>query len=371
MRFPFQRVLLASCLAFAGATAASADMFEPLFTVSRLVGPAEVIRPGRAAEPLRLDHSYPYGSRIVVSDKPLVTNGVPAATCEVIVELANDFRFRLGQGADVSILDMTVGEGDERSEVKVLDVANGTVNTFITANTQKTGNGGAGDMQVDKNLAAIIIRTPLGECTRLSQRNEVRVAPDPSAPGAHRCLFATQSGTMEVYGPQYSVKDMKRNSAVCVSGTKTQTAVTTESGEFVVAFEKGADQEERALFKARCLGKIRRENAAVGGRMAVAVMIYYPKGSGYELKSYNYLEGQTNVGMWTSVAAAVQGEHSALTVSSDLAGPDGASGSGEDGESEEWNPGEGEDEGGWEPGEDDGGSTDDGGFDDGGFDFGW
>lgn len=371
MRFPTRCVFAAGCVALAAAFPVRADViFEPLFTASRVVGPVKIVRPGRQAEAMRVDHAYPYGSRILVPAEPASDGGAAAASCEAIVELARDFRFRIGPGSDVSVLDMSVGEGDELSEVKVFDIATGVVNTFITANTQKNGSGGAGDVQVDKNLAAIVIKTPVGECTRLAQRNEVKVVPDPATPGFFDCTFASQNGMMEVYGPQFSVKDMKNNSAVRISGNREQTAISTENGEFVVVFEKGADAEERTLFKARCLGRITRRCAEIGGRMAVAVMVYYPKGNAYEMRSYNYLEGQTNVGMWTSVAAAVSGEHSAFA-----AVEGGASGGGGDGESSDeggWDGGSGEDEGGWDgSGEDDGGwdSGDDGGSDE--FDFSW
>ena len=372
MRFSFQRALAAACVFVAGAPFASADIFEPLFTATRVIGNVQVVRPGHAPEPMRVDHSYPYGTRIIVPDEATMTNGVPAAASEARLELARDFHFRLGQGTDVTLEDLSVGEGDELSEVKRFDLRSGSVFTYITANTQKTG-GGLGDAQVDKNLAAIVIRTPVGECTRLAQRNEVKVEPDPVGDG-WTATFTTQSGMMEVFGPQYAIKDMKRNASVAISGNEIHTAIATVNGEYVVAFEKGADQEERALFKARCIGKIWRQKAEVGGRMAVAVMIYYPRGNTYEMKSYNYLEGQTNVGMWTSVAAAVLGEHNMLAAG-EAGAADGTGG--DSGGDSEWNPGgdDGEDDGGWNPDEagDDGDDGGDFGGDDGGddFDFGW
>ena len=370
MRSSCQRALMAACVLFVGATVASADIFEPLFTVTRVIGDVQVVRPGHAPEKMLLDHSYPYGTRIIVPDQMTTTNGVPSAASEVRIELARDFRFRLGQGTDVTIEDLSVGDGDELSEVKRFDLRSGSVFTYITANTQKTG-GGLGDAQVDKNLAAIVIKTPVGECTRLAQRNEVKVEPLPEGAGC-TATFTTQSGTMEVFGPQFSIKDMKRNASVAISGDEVQTAISTVNGEYVVAFAKGEDAEERALFKARCIGKIWRQKADVGGRMAVAVMLYYPRGNTYEMKSYNFLEGQKNVGMWTSVAAAVSGEHSSMAVADETA----AEGGSESGDESEWNPdseSDDGDDGGWNPDDagDDGGDFggDDGGDD--GFDFGW
>lgn len=370
MRVPLHRALSAACVLFAGASVASANIFEPLFTATRVIGNVQAVRPGHAPERMLLDHSYPYGTRIIVPDEMTMTNGVPAVASEVRIELARDFRFRLGQGTDVTLEDLSVGEGDELSEVKRFDLRKGSVFTYITANTQKTG-GGLGDALVDRNLAAIVIKTPVGECTRLAQRNEVKVDASPEGAGC-TATFTTQSGMMEIFGPQYAIKDMKRNASVAISGDEVQTAISTVNGEYTVAFAKGEDAEERALFKARCIGKIWRQKAEVGGRMAVAVMIYYPRGNSYEMKSYNFLEGQRNVGMWTSVAAAVSGEHSSMAVVDETAAESG----GESGDESEWNPdseSDDGDDGGWNPDDagDDGGDFggDDAG--DGGFDFGW
>lgn len=378
MRLSLQRALLAFGLVLS-AVSSPADMFEPLFTATRVVGDAKVVRPGRAEEPLRADRSYPYGSRIFVpavnpKDK---TGTVP----EVMIELAHDYRFRIGPGSEVSVLDASSGEGVEKSEVKVLDVALGTVVTYITAVSRKSGDGGVSDEQVEKNLSAIVVKTPVGQCSRLAQLNEVKVQPDEVSGEGHSCLFTTQSGVMEITGPQYKISRMKRNTSVSIRGDGLMTTVSTENGEYDMAIEKGADAEERVHFKMRCLAKIWRQFADVGGRMAVAVMIYYPKGNAYELRSYNYLAGQTNVDMWTSVAAAVSGEHSSLSVvpGSGVAqtpSSEGPSAEGAESGAEDWTGG-GDDGGDWSDGDDwsggdDVGEDDAGGGDDdfGGFDFG-
>lgn len=375
MRPSFQRAFFAFCLAVSAASS-PADMFEPLFTATRVVGAAKVVRPGRAEEPMRAERSYPYGTRILVpaanpKDK---TGAVP----EVMIELARDYRFRIGPGSDVTVSDASSGEGAEKSEVKVLDVAGGSVVTYITAVSRKSGGGGVSDEQVEKNLSAIVVKTPVGQCSRLAQLNEVKVSPDAVAGEGYECLFTTQSGVMEITGPQYKISRMKRNTVVSIRGDAMSTTVSTENGEYDVAIEKGADAEERAHFKMRCLAKIWRQFADVGGRMAVAVMIYYPKGNAYELRSYNYLAGQTNVDMWTSVAAAVSGEHSSLAVvpgSGAAPVPSGgadAEGSGAD--EGDWTGGE--DGGDWAGGGDDWTGGDDGGDDGddddgfGDFDFG-
>ena len=377
MRPFLQRAFFAFCLAVS-AVSSPADMFEPLFTATRVVGAAKVVRPGRGEEPMRAERSYPYGTRILVpaanpKDK---TGMVP----EVMIELARDYRFRIGPGSDVTVSDASSGEGFERSEVKVLDVAVGSVVTYITAVSRKTGGGGVSDDQVERNLAAIVVKTPVGQCSRLAQLNEVKVAPDAIAGEGYECTFTTQSGVMEITGPQYKISRMKRNTAVSIRGDGLMTTISTENGEYDMAVEKGADAEERVHFKMRCLAKIWRQFADVGGRMAVAVMIYYPKGNAYELRSYNYLAGQTNVDMWTSVAAAVSGEHSSLSVVPGSGVPPVASGApAEDGSepgTDEWtgDGGDGEwtgddgDDDDWDGGDDAGSGGDDDDF--GGFDFG-
>ena len=65
MRPSHWRALFAFCLAVS-AVSSPADMFEPLCTATRVVGAVKVVRPGGREEPMRADHSYPYGTRILV-----------------------------------------------------------------------------------------------------------------------------------------------------------------------------------------------------------------------------------------------------------------------------------------------------------------
>lgn len=284
----------AATAALSCAVSASASIFEPLFMVTKIVGDARVVRPDGRSEALLVDHAYPYGSRIVVASAltrdqsaAYKAAGVEPEEPQVSFTMARDYRFRLSAGSDATLLD----DSADDVERKVIDLAVGSVSTFITASSTKTG--GAGDAAVEANLSAVVVRTPVGECTRLTQRNQVQVLPDPRDPSIRRCQFASQSGLMEISGPQYHLGKLKKNTVVDIEGSADFTSISAQYGEFTAEFEKGADAVEKAVFRTHCVGKIWRERAEISGRMAVSVMIAYPNG---KLVTYDYLEGQTGVG---------------------------------------------------------------------------
>ncbi len=292
---------------------AFAAMFEPLFTAVRVVGDVRIVRPDGSEAQLKEDFSYPYGSRIIVPPKPTEEELkkfkrhpelAPATDPEVMVSFSSDFRFRFSAGTDVKITDASVGG----AEAKMLDLSSGMVSTYITAASTKTGNE-ASDAAVAANLAATIIRTPVGECTQLADRNKVQVIPDAAKPGFFNVMFATQGGGMEITGPQYKINKMRSGSAVRIGGNKDNTHIATEAGEFTVTFEKGADNNEMYVFRSGHFAKILRQYAEIGKRMAVSVIVSRNRDL---LSNYSYLEGQTNVGMGSSTAAELGGEHSAL-----------------------------------------------------------
>ena len=302
-------ILAAAALLLCGAASAPAAIFEPRFMVTKSVGDVRIEKPNGQTELVRADHAYPYGSRIIVPAElsPEVlsaahSKGIEPETPQVIVSLAPDFVFRFNAGSDVSILDQSTGAGQGRTEVKVLDLAVGSVNTYITAVTKKSGT--TLDDQAEANLSAIIIQTPVGQCMRMAQRNQVKVEADPATPGYFHCQFGTQSGAMEIVGPQYKIDQVKRNSIVQIDGNAEFTSIAANYGEFALTMEKGADSEEKVFFKSHCLAKIWRQHAEVGGRLAVAVMVAYPDG---RRSQYAYLEGLYNVDLQLGSAEAFTG----------------------------------------------------------------
>ena len=341
---------------FLSASASAAPLFEPLFMVTKVVGDVRIEKPNGTTDVVRPDHAYPFGSRILVpaensaeAIKDAKARDIEIEPPQVYFRLARDFTFRIGPGSDVRIVDESTGEGEDRQELKVFDVARGSVQTRISAAAKKTG--GTLDDKVEKNLAAVIVRTPVGEASRLAERNEVTVEESPDAPGFYNCLFFTQAGYMEIAGPQYQLTRLKRATRVRICGTDAHngaknahglvggnesfTSIEPESGEFMAEFEKGADNNEKAFFRTRHVAKIWRRHAEVGGRLVVAVMISRPDGSRTQ---YAYLEGQTGVDTGDVATTEIGGE-------------------------------EGADEGGWGEG-DDGGEGGDSWGDDGGDDGG-
>lgn len=287
MSFRFGFTAVTATVLALGASYAGAAIFEPLFTVTKVVGDVQIYKPG-SVEPEKVieNYAYPYGSRIVVSKQnPNVKprKGVVIPEPEVSFSVSPDHMFRLGAGTDLTV---DHGEGGDMDK-KLIKVAEGRVATFITISTVKTG--GAIDAQVDTLHNALIIRTPLADCVRIVQRNEISVSKDGEN---HSCVFSTSNGDMEIRVPQCEINGIRRKSALEIFGNKDFTRITRLAGEFTGAIERGSDPAEKVDFKVRSMAKIWRSYADIGGKMAVAVMISHPVGG---ITSYAFLEGEPAV----------------------------------------------------------------------------
>lgn len=319
MSFKFGFTAVATAVLALGATHAGAAAFEPLFTVTKVVGDVLVYKPGsEAPEKVVEDYAYPYGSRIVVSKPDTKTKprkGVVIPEPEASISLSTDHMFRLGSGTDLTV---EHGAGGDVGK-KLITVSEGRVATFITITTVKTG--GEIDAKVDEVHNALIIRTPLADCVRIVQRNEISVSKDGDN---HSCVFSTSSGDMEVSLPQCKIYGIRRKSAFEVFGNKDFTRITRLAGEFTGEIERGSDPAEKVEFKGRSMAKIWRSYAEIGGKMAVAVMISLPGGG---INSYAFLEGESAViDSAITTSAGEQPPSGGAPVGTPLAG-EGANGS--------------------------------------------
>lgn len=291
---------------------APAALFEPLFLVEKVVGAVTIEKPDGTVVKAELDHAYPYGSKICVPEPPppytpeetkrLIKQygSVPVVDPPMLrIRFSDDFAFRFSAGTKVGILDASEKTGDRIKEVKILDLSEGVIDTFLSASVVKTG--GAADEKIDAILNAIVIRTPVGEATKLSARNRVSVKRAEGTPGYSSCLFRTQSGNMEIAGAQFHIQKMRANSEAILDGDAEFTSINVGRGEFTVRFERGADDKQAVHFSGRTVGKVWRQYCDIGGRQAFAVMICNSDGT---FSSYSYLEGQT--GISGAIAATAQ-----------------------------------------------------------------
>lgn len=381
--------LMAAAALLCGTSVSFGAMFEPLFLATKVVGDVKIEKPAgkdakgkilfKAPEPLLEDHAYPYNSRITVPlppPPPEPPEGVdpedwvpppPPPDPDLVLKFSSDFRFHFAPGTVCEVRDASSTMGDEKIEVKKFSMESGVISTLITATATKTG-GEKADAQVDANLSAIEIETPVASATRLSGKNEVKVEKVPGHDDFYLCTFRTESGLMEVNGRQFRVHEMKRNACVEIEGTDlrdmnppgfevpadadpndpaykpTFSRISNNNGLFSVSFEKGLNdddtvREQKYVFSSRCFGKVWREFAEVGQRMAVSVMaVTYPKlkgrsNAGAKEDKYCYLEGQKDVGDDQSSAEVVggQGEFGAEGGDEGFGGSEGGSGdSGDD-----------------------------------------
>ena len=336
------RGLLAAAVLLCGAASSRAAIFEPLFVVTKVVGEVRVERPNGTSDLVRKDHAYPYGSRLVVPAevseavaKAAAAEGAKPEEPQVFVKFARDFTSRIGPGSDVRIVDQSTGEGEDLQELKVIDMEAGSVDTRITAAVKK--NGGTLDEKAEKNLSAVIVRTPVADCTRLAERNTITVARDPENPDYYNCFFYSSGGYMEIHGPQFDLDRLKRATRVQIDGNRDFTSITPESGEFTGTFEKGADNNEKVFFRTRCVAKVWRRHAQVGGRLVVAVMVSYPDG---QRKTYQYLEGQTGVDAGTGPTTEIGADGGAEATDEFGGSEDGGDWGSGDSSGDDWGSGD-------------------------------
>ena len=335
MRF-FRSCRIAAFAVSVAASGVSAAAFEPLFVAGKVVGSVRIVRPDGSSDVMRESHAYPYGSRIEVPEsltgaerRAAEKAGVEAAAPQAMVILSSDYRFRLGPGAVVAVLDdVAEGEGGEKTGRKIVRLDRGTVSALVTApvpaadKSAKSGESAPAD-------DSVIVRTPLCDAFAMSEQNQIRVSQSTTGSGWN-CRFAAPTGRMQLSGRQFKVPRIKRNTEVEISGTEDYTRIAAPRGEFTVEFEKGADATEPVQFKSRMVGKIARQYAAIGHRMAVSVMVSYPPAKAGEegaLMSYSYLEGQTGVGVDGRPAVASAAEGSEKESSDSASDPFASSGS--------------------------------------------
>lgn len=302
MRFSFNFGVVAAVVLAACCGHATADIFDPLFKVTSVVGDVKILKPGSSVADKALEaHAYPYGSRIIVSKWDPKSK---APKPEVNFSLSDDHKFRLSEGSD-----LTITNGDSTDfQTKTFTLTSGRLKTFISVSTVKTG--GADDALVEAGINAITVNTPLAECVRLTERNDISVEYDGKN---HTVLFATESGMMQVAGAQFKISSMRRNAAVEIFGNEDYTRITNVAGDFIGDIEKGVGATEIISFKLRCVVKIWRRYAEIGGKMAVSVMTAYPDGT---ISSYAYLQGEKAViDSATVLAAQEAGEAVAVDVS--------------------------------------------------------
>jgi len=263
--------------------------FEPLFKVTHVSGNVTLYKPGETSPiVVREAHAYPYGSRLVVPEYDELAKKHHLPVPSVSVKISGDHNFKISENSCVTILSDPSNTGK-----KIFDIAYGTIKTFITISTVKTG--GTEDSKVEEGINALTFVTPVATLTRMTERNSISITKAPD--GMYTAVFQTESGLMEIAGPQYKLWKMRKNTAVEIFGNKKDyTRITNLAGDFVGDIEKGVDPTsgekvfESINFKIRHIVKIWRTYAKIGGKMAVSVMSIPPQGL---LRTYAFLEGHS------------------------------------------------------------------------------
>lgn len=267
------------------ANAFSADYFDPLFRATKVKGNVYVLRPGET-EPILVkeDFRYPYGSKVIVNGlDPKMSKKIEQKN-EVMLIFANDYQIRLGMDTVVTTEKAMV---DGNAKVTV-GIEKGTVSTFITLSTSKTGDE-VEDAKIDAKLNAFAIKTSIAEATRLVDRNEIRVATD--AAGLLKSKYKIESGSINLEGPQFKVINTRRKTVFDLTGDAEFTRIAVQTGEITASINRGEDTPYQGSFKQKSQIKLWRMYTQLQKKLAVAVMLTMPDG---KAERFEYIENPSS-----------------------------------------------------------------------------
>lgn len=278
-------VVLALVVCF-GATAFSADYFDPLFCTAKVKGNVYVLRPGETKPVLAKEkYRYPYGSKVIVEGiNPKLSKDVVQKN-EVMLIFANDYQIRLGMDTVVTTEKTTV---DGNAKVTV-GIEKGTVSTFITLSTSQIGDE-VEDKKIKAKLNAFSIKTAIAEVSQLVERNEIRVSTD--SKGLVKSKYKIESGSINLDGQQFKIVSTRRKTAFDIIGDAEYTRIMVNTGDITASLSRGEDTPYKSKFKQGTQVKLWRIYTQLQKKLAVAVMIIFPDGKS---ERFEYLENPSKI----------------------------------------------------------------------------
>ncbi len=251
------------------AVSLQAAPFDPLFRVVNITGPCQVRRPGETTfEAATRGRAYPYGT---------VVQTLKLGTATVV--LSSDDTVQVGPETVVTPAYCATG-GVGRA--LLLDA--GKLVTFADINNAPD---------------ALIVVTPVGQCSGLSGRGEIALMPAPDA--FILTAIATSGGAMTLSGPQFTLPKLKAGYSVRIVTARDQslTRILNTLGDYAVVIDNGTPQPVTIQTTTRATIRIWREHAPIGGRLIVSVVATGSDGKGREC--FAFAVGQPLVASSTSL----------------------------------------------------------------------
>ena len=243
------------------AASLQAQSFDIMFRVSSLKGTCQVKTPGRANFEAALNgKAYPFGT--------IIRTGEDGSG---YIVLSQDDTLRMSSLCEVAV------SGSEDSPVgpkRVVRLEAGRL-----------------EIAVREGLAekALIVETGVASCDGFAGHSSLELQKNQKSAKDKldlRLLARTDNGVLHVYGPQFNIPKLRSGAALRIESStdRSITRLINEAGDYKVEIDNGTDTPDTLDSTARSTVRISREQAAVGGKLAVFVLETVPDGKGRELR---------------------------------------------------------------------------------------
>ena len=235
--------------------------FFPMVKCFRPRGSVRVMNPDRGKfEPAVSDKMYPLGTQFET-----------AAGSSVTVFLSEQDHVILQAETLVAV------KQGAKPEMRVVAFSGGQIFTFFRDNTPE---------------GMVEVQAPNAVLKNIAGKGDYTLK---TAAGDESFRIVTITGNASVDGQQYSVPALRAANTLLVAteADRSMSRLTSESGEFAVVLEKGAEEPVSFKMSPRAVVKIWRQHAKIGGRLIVSTLAVNP--NGVSVHRFAWAEGRPQV----------------------------------------------------------------------------
>lgn len=241
---------------------APAKIFMPLVRLVQIRGVCEVNNPDAGVfVPAVENKVYPLGSQFRTGPN----------SSAMLVFSAQESVQLLAQ------TEVTVAAPAANADSRMVRLAAGTIKTSLRENLPEGSFG---------------VCTPNAACKNIEGRGEYSLSADATT---ETLQIATITGAARIEGAHYHIPALRAANTVTIvtSQDRAFSRLTSVSGDFAIILNKGEEDPVNFGMSPKAVVKIWRENAPVGGRPVIAVLVVSP--TGIAKHRFAYAEGRAGV----------------------------------------------------------------------------
>lgn len=246
-------------------------LFAPLVRVLNIRGFCEVNNPDVGAfKPAQENKAYPLGT--------LFRTG---ADSSALLVFSPQESVQLLAGTEV-----VAATPDKNPDGRVVRLVAGKIKTSLRENLPEGSFG---------------VETPNASCQNVEGRGEYSLAVEANM---ETFQVATITGAARIQGPQYHIPALRAANTVNIqtAADRSFSRLTSVSGDFAIILAKGDEEPVNFGMSPKAVVKIWRENAPVGGRPVISMLVVSP--TGIARHRFAYAEGRAGLATGELVAPA-------------------------------------------------------------------